>query len=49
MNIKKGTMMILHYCLVNSAAALMIAAATFSFFKLQQIAKKEKPAMTQQM
>jgi hypothetical protein len=46
-NIRKGTMIILHYCLVNSAAALMIALATFSFFRLQQIARNEKPAIVQ--
>lgn len=49
MNIRNGTMMILHSCLVNSAAALIIAAATFNFLRLQQIARNEKPASVQQM
>ena len=48
-NIRKGTMTILHYCLVNSAADFKIAAAILSFLKLQQSARKEKPAMIQQM
>jgi hypothetical protein len=49
MNIRKGTMMILHSCLVNYAAALMMAAATFNFLRLQQIARKENPASVQQI
>lgn len=48
-NIRNGTMTILHYCLVNSAAALIMALATLSFLKLQQMARKENPAIVQQI
>jgi hypothetical protein len=48
-NIRKGTMIILHYCRVNSAAALMIAVATLSLLRLQQMAKNENSAKVQQI
>lgn len=48
-NIKNGTMIILHYFRVNSAADFKIAAAILNFLKLQHSASKENPAITQQI
>jgi hypothetical protein len=48
-NMRKGTIIILHYCRVNSAAAFIIPAAILNFFRLQQRAIKEKPANVQQI
>lgn len=48
-NMKRGTMMILHSCLVNSAADLITAAAILILFMLQQMARMEIPATTQQI
>ena len=47
-NMSKGTMMILHSCLVNSAADLMTAAAILIFLKLQQSVSIDRPAATKQ-